>query len=163
MKLNIREIYPEIFHQLNVHPVKRSEYYTVNIKRFFEETRFLLSGKLKHTPNRKVRPILITYVKDDKIGFIAFTTDLISRQKRPSVKMECNYTKLPEQCGIEQRNFVWIFGKETNSGKIRFHYEIDLPTFEKLLNEGSIILCGKCSDEMLQNIENLINKYGDII
>lgn len=163
MELNMREISPEFFQKFNIHPVKVSDYYTVNIKRFFEETKFLLAGNSNQLSPKKVRPILIVSIQNDKVRFIAFTTDLIKRQNRPSVKMECEHIKQPQQCGIKQRNTVWIFGKNTNSGKMRFHYEVDINTFEKLLKEGNIVLCGRCSYEMIQTIENSINKYGDVI
>lgn len=163
MELNIREIFPEILKKLNIQPVKVSDYYVINVKRFFEETRFLLAGNSNQLSPKKVRPILIVSIQDDKVRFVAFTTDLLIRQKRPSVKMECEHIKSPQQCGIKPRNNVWIFGKPTNSKKMRFHYEIDINTFKKLLEEGSIVLCGACSSEMIQNIENLINKYGDVI
>lgn len=164
MELNLREIYPELFQKLHIHPVKPAEYYTVNVKRFFEETKFLLAGKSEHVSEKKVRPVLVVSIQDDKVRFIAFTTHLIVRQNRPSVNMDCEHIKPPQQCGVRQKKLVWIFGKKTSSGKrMRFHYEVEIHTFKKLMEEGSITLCGRCSDEMLQTIENLINKYGDVI
>lgn len=162
--MKLKELFPDFFSKNFPNSyIHLYELYVVNVKAFFEKTRYLLTSKSKNISFNKSRPIIITSVEDGKVQFVALSTYLLKRDPLREIDTSsCKYDKAPDECfGVGYRKHSWLFSKITQNKKIRVRYELDMNTFIKLIDEGVIHLCGKCDKNIFIEVEKVIKNLGE--
>lgn len=162
MEVLIRELFSELVQK----PVKDGDYAVINVKRYFEQTGFLLSSHSKNLSDKKARPIIIVDTNNDSVRFVATTTDILKRPYRPKINLSsCKIIKSKEDCfGLSlERKYTWLFAKKTAKKKRwRIFYSIDIYTLKEMIEKNQFIICGNCEDlvfEIIQKIED----FGDYV
>lgn len=161
LKAFLRELFPKVA----VKSIEKGSYIVINVKSFYEKTGYLLKSG---NPNiKKARPLIAIEQKKETIKFVATTTNLFTRRKRPKISLkDCQVNKDEKECfGINpKRKYVWLFAKKTSNRKRwRFFYEVDIYTIEELIEEDKLRICGKCKGTTIKEIKEKIENFGEYL
>ncbi|MDQ7055052.1 MAG: hypothetical protein Q9M89_00510 [Persephonella sp.] len=104
----------ELYLSSDFHSFKEGDFLAVRVTAFYEKSGFVLTSKIKNAPPNKSRPIIIVEVSDEKVRFVATTTDLNARKYRPKIHIgECTIKKSSAECFDLplNRKYTWLFAK----------------------------------------------------
>ncbi len=157
----------ELYLSSDFHSFKEGDFLVIRVIDFYKKSGFVLTSRIKNAPPKKSRPIIITETADEKVRFVATTTDLNSRKDRPKIHTkECTIKKSPEECfGLHlNRKYSWLFAKKTQKTKRwRVYYSVDVYTLKQMFAEGTLKKCGNCPQSVILEIEKKINDMGEVV
>lgn len=156
MKIMLGDFFPKE----TSYEYKTGSLYTLKVLEFYKKTKYLFSRKSKHVDKNKKRPIIILSYNNGKIYIVGFTTFELSQKE--VFKISTKSCDRAEDCAWI-KDEVWLFHKPTQSGKLRFRYEISIVDFEECIKEHIVSYCGKCKSELVKDIESKINNTGNAL
>ncbi|WP_299228616.1 hypothetical protein [Sulfurihydrogenibium sp.] len=134
---------------------KSGDFLIVRVKEFYQKSNIPLTTDINNVRTLKQRPIIIIRDNNGTISFIATSTNILFKYKRPKIKLsKCFFQKrTKEEClDLDIKDEVFLF---TKNGK-RFKFYINSQVLIDLYKEGKLKKCGNCS-----MILPLIEKYID--
>jgi Zn/Cd-binding protein ZinT len=137
---------------------KSGDFLIVRVKEFYQKSNILLTTDINNVNPLKQRPIIVIRGNNGTISFIATSTNILFKHKRPKINLSnCFFRKrTKEEClGLDIKDEVFLFTKD---GK-RFKFYINPQVLIDLYKEGNLIECGNCS-MIIPLIEKLIGGAG---
>jgi hypothetical protein len=134
------------------------DFLIVRVKEFYQKSNISLTTDINNVCPLKQRPIIIIRDNNGIISFIATSTNILFKHKRPKIKLsKCFFQKrTKEEClDLDIKDEVFLF---TKNGK-RFKFYINSQVLIDLYKEGNLTECGNCS-MIIPLIEKLIGGAG---
>jgi|ADKJ01.1.fsa_nt_gi hypothetical protein len=134
------------------------DFLIVRVKEFYQKSNISLTTDIDNVCRLKQRPIIIIRDNNGTISFIATSTNMFFKHRRPKINLsKCFFQKrTKEEClDLDIKDEVFLFTKD---GK-RFKFYINPQVLIDLYKEGNLIECGNCS-MIIPLIEKLIGGAG---
>jgi hypothetical protein len=131
------------------------DFLIVRVKEFYQKSNIPLTTDIDNVCPLKQRPIIIIRDNNGTISFVATSTNILFKHKRPKINLsKCFFQKrTKEEClDLDIKDEVFLFTKDG----ISFDFYVDRQVLIDFYKEGKLRKCGNCS-----MILPLIEKYID--